>query len=68
MSRKPSKLYWVDFTLSRKLSWSEKRAGIRGGKRSSLRACQETRTDILRLDPDAVVHIYEAETIWKEVP
>lgn len=70
MSNKPKKLYWVDMKLSGNVpSWDRRvrRAGVRGGKRSSLRACQDSKRLILQGDPDAVVKIYEADVIWKEV-
>lgn len=67
---KPKKLYWVEMKLSTKLwklPYGKRTAGIRGGKRSSLKACQDSKRMILSADPDATVKIYEADVIWKEV-
>lgn len=65
---KPKKLYWVEMKLSgNKIPWSLKSAGVRGGKRSSLKACQDSRARILHADPEATVKIYEADVVWREV-
>ena len=66
---RPKKLYWVEMKLSDKgRHWStHKTAGVRGGKRSSLEACRDSRAQILRADPSATVKIYEAEVNWREV-
>lgn len=69
-SGKPKKLYWVEMKLSKpkwKLPYRANTAGVRGGKRSSLSACQESRAQILSADPEAIVKIYEAVVTWKEV-
>ena len=68
MTSKPKKLYWVEMKLSgNRIPWSRKTAGVRGGKRSSLKACQDSKAQILRADPNAQVKIYEAVVDWKEV-
>ncbi len=70
MAGKPKKLYWVEMKLSDK-SWKfpygKMTAGVRGGKRSSLEACQNSKKMILSADPNAIVKIYEADVVWKEV-
>lgn len=65
---KPKELFWVDMRLSgNHIEWRRQTAGVRGGKRSSLRACLETKAQILRADPLATVKIYKTETNWEEV-
>lgn len=65
---KPKKLYWVDMKLSgNPIPYRLKTAGVRGGKRSSLEACLDSRAQILRADPQAEVHIYESDVVWEEV-
>lgn len=64
MSVKPTALFWVDMQLSPECP-RYRRAGIRGGKRSSLRAAREAKADILRFDPDATVRIYQTDCDWK---
>lgn len=69
-ARKPDILYWVDMKLSVplwKIPYQLKRAGVRGGKRSSLKACLDSRDAILRADPNASVGIYSADVVWQEV-
>ena len=67
-SSKPKKLFWVEMRLSGKhIPWSKKTASVRGGKRSSLKACKEARASILSADPEAVVKIYEADVVWREI-
>lgn len=44
-----------------------KSAGVRGGKRSSLKAAKDSRALILRADPEATVKIYRSKVIWEEV-
>lgn len=65
---KPKKLFWVEMKLSgSKIPYRFKSAGVRGGKRSSLEACRDSKRTILRADPDAVVKIYESDVVWREV-
>lgn len=65
---KPKELFWVDMKLSgTRIPWAHQRAGIRGGKRSSLRACLDSKETILKADPGATVKIYKTETNWEEV-
>jgi len=65
---KPKKLYWVEMKLSgNRIPWSKKTASVRGGKRSSLRACKEAKASILKADPEAKVKIYEADVVWREI-
>lgn len=65
---KPKKLYWVEMKLSgNPIPYRMNSAGVRGGKRSSLRACQDARAQILRADPHAAVRIFEADVEWKEI-
>lgn len=66
---KPKKLYWVEMKLSGNVRpWHRgMTSGVRGGKRSSLRACQESKAQILGADPEATVKIYEADVVWREV-
>ena len=68
MSAKPGTLYWVDMKLSGKpIPYRLNTAGVRGGKRSSLKACQDARATILRADPQAKVRIFRADVEWVEV-
>lgn len=68
MTSKPKELFWVEMKLSgNKIPYSKNRAGVRGGKRSSLRAAKESRAQILGADPEAIVKIYVAEVVWREV-
>jgi hypothetical protein len=67
MSR-PPELFWVDMKLSPAMRYKRARAGVRGGKRSSLKAAKESRSTILNADPEAVVKIYSTGTNWIEVP
>lgn len=67
---KPSELFWVDMDLSKpyhQLPYGLKRAGVRGGKRSSLQACLDAKTQILHADPNAVVKIYRSKVEWEEI-
>ena len=69
MATKPGTLYWVEMKLSgNKIPYRANTAGVRGGKRSSLRAAEGSKAQILAADPAATVKIFEADVIWKEVP
>lgn len=64
----PKELFWVEMKLSgNPIPYRERRAGIRGGKRSSLEACTESRDTILHADPEAKVRILRTVTNWVEV-
>jgi hypothetical protein len=66
---RPPELFWVDMKLSgNPIPYHRNTAGVRGGKRSSLRAAKESREQILRADPAATVTIYRTGTDWIEVP
>lgn len=64
MSR-PKELFWVDVRLSGEQASWKARAGIRGGKRSSMKACLETQAAVLRFDPHAHVKIWRTSCDWK---
>jgi len=67
---KPKELFWVEMKLSGRVGIElpyRASAGVRGGKRSSLKACQDSRAIILRYDPKAQVRIFKAAVDWEEV-
>lgn len=67
MTARPKELFWVEMKLSgNPIPYRERRAGIRGGKRSSLQACLDTKATILRADPAAEVRIFSTPTAWVE--
>lgn len=67
MSNRPKELFWVDMRLSGAASSWRASAGVRGGKRSSLKAALDARSQILKHDPDAVVKIYRTTCHWEGV-
>lgn len=69
-ARLPDTLYWVDMKLSVplwKIPYQLRKAGVRGGKRSSMKACLDARDAILKADPNATVSIYSTDVVWQEV-
>lgn len=67
MSTPPKELFWVEMKLSGDpIPYRLNRAGVRGGKRSSLAACLDSKRAILRADPRAEVRIFSTVTDWVE--
>ena len=65
---RPKELFWVEMKLSgNPIPYRHNTAGVRGGKRSSLEACLDSKRTILRADPDAEVRIFSTATDWTEV-
>ena len=65
MSR-PKELFWVDVRLSGEKPRWRATAGVRGGKRSSMAACLDTKAYVLKFDPHASVKIWQTVCDWKE--